>query len=276
MLDGSSASNTTTAQQASFAASAGPRRTRKVAILGFGATVKDCPWRDPSWELWGLNGFWRVAQKDYGIEVTEDRFSAWFDMHGLDYTKQYGELAGIGDSQERWLEQEHPFPIFTLEALPQHPSAVRFPIEDLITAEGRDYFTSGVAYALAYALNQPDVAEIGLWGIDLVHKTEYQQQRPCAEYWIGRAEERGIKITVHDQSALLKQRHRYGYNQIDPLAAEMKKALLLQMEGLQKAMRENQAELERLTAQLHTDDGALQTVRGMLDRLEIWDRGGRV
>jgi hypothetical protein len=24
-------------------------RTRKVAILGFGATAKDCPWKDPSW-----------------------------------------------------------------------------------------------------------------------------------------------------------------------------------------------------------------------------------
>lgn len=275
MLDGSSDRSTPAQQASSFSAPAG-RRTRKIAILGFGSTVRDCPWQDPSWELWGLNGFWRVAEKDYGIAAPPERYSAWFDMHGLDYTKQYGELAGIGDSQERWLEQRHPFPVFMLEALPQHPSAVRFPIEDLITAEGRDYFTSGVAYALAFALNQPDVAEIGLWGIDLVHKTEYQQQRPCAEYWIGRAEERGIKITVHEASALLKQRHRYGYNQMDPLAAEMKRGLLQQAKGLQEAIEKNKGELERLTAQLHTDDGALQTIRGMLDRLEIWDRGGRI
>lgn len=275
MLEGSLATSFDTgAQQSVSSQAAGPRRTRKIAILGFGSTVRDCPWRDPSWELWGLNGFWRVGKDTFGIDVPEARFTCWFDMHGLDYIRHYGELAGIAGSQEKWLSEPHPFPIFMLEARPDHPSVERFPIESLIQLEGRDYFTSGVAYALVFALAQPDVAEIGLWGIDLVHKTEYQQQRPCAEYWIGRAEERGIKITIHDNSALLKQRHRYGYNQADPLSAEMKKKLIAQADGLHEAMKKNQAEVERLTAQLHTDDGALQTIRGLLESLEIWDRGG--
>lgn len=274
MLD-SASSGSTSAQQASSGVPAGHRRTRRVAIVGFGSTAKDAPWADQSWELWGLNGFWRVVKDHFGVDVPEERWSCWFDMHGMGYIEQYGQLAGIGDSQQRWLEQPHPFPVYMLED-GAGPSVRRFPIEELIDREGRDYFTSGVAYALAFALSQPDVAEIGLWGIDLVHKTEYQQQRPCAEYWIGRAEERGVRITVHEQSALLKQRFRYGYNQLDPLAAELKKNLLNQAEGLAEAISKNQAELARIQSQLHTDDGALQMVRGMLERLEIWDRGGRI
>src|SRR5262245_18041083 len=80
-----------------------PARTRKIAILGFGPTVRDCPWRDPSWELWAMNGFWRAALPDHGIDAPEDRFTCWFDTHTLEYTRAYGKAAGFGDAQERWL-----------------------------------------------------------------------------------------------------------------------------------------------------------------------------
>lgn len=253
-----------------------PKRHRKVAILGFGSTVKDCPWQDASWELWGLNGFWRAAKPDHGIDVTEDRYSLWFDMHSLEYTRDYGERAGIGDAQEQWLRQPHPFPIFALTSNPDHPSVVPYPVEQIIGTFNRDYFTSGVAYALAFALSLEDVAEIGLWGIDLVHKTEYEQQRPCAEYWIGRAEERGIKVVIHERSAILKQRHRYGYNQTDPLAFELRKGLREQVEHLRAAVAKNRSEADRLYAQANTDDGAVQALISVLERLEVWDRGGRI
>lgn len=251
-------------------------RTRKVAILGFGATVKDCPWQDPTWELWGLNGFWRVAKPEHGIDVPEERYTLWFDMHSLDYTRDYGKRAGIGDQQESWLREPHPFTIFALDTNPDHPSVQAYPIDAMIQVFNRDYFTSGVAYALAFALAQPDVAEIGLYGIDLIHDTEYEQQRPCAEYWIGRAEERGIKVTVHEQSALLKQRYRYGYNQENPLGRELRAGIMQQVADLRAAIAKNRAEGERLFAQANTDDGACQALVSVLNRLEHWDRGGRV
>lgn len=264
------------------------KRTRKVAILGFGRTAKDCPWKDPSWELWAMNGFWRAAEPDFGITAPEERYSLWLDMHTIEYTRDYGKRAGIEGKQEEWLKQPHPFPIFMLdepkeygaviEGVPQprFPSVVRFPIEDVIKALGRDYFTSTVAYALAFALAQDDVAEIGCWGIDLVHSTEYGDQRPCAEYWIGRAEERGIRLVIHEDSALLKQRGRYGYEPANPLERELRAHLESQARGIEAAIQKNQAEMERIKAQLNTDDGALQLVRSTLDRLDAWNRGGKV
>lgn len=252
-------------------------RHRKVAILGFGATAKDCPWQDPSWELWAMNGWWRAAEPDHGVKAPEDRYTLWFDMHTLEYTRAYGKAAGFGDAQERWLEKPHPFPIFTLDHLgPAYPSTRAFPIEDVVAKVGRDYFTSTVAYVLAYALTLPDVAEIGLWGIDLVHDTEYSEQRPCAEYWAGRAEALGIKVTIHEQSALLRQRTRYGYEAATPLLGELRGMLAGTEQRLAENITKGQAEQARLAAQAHTDDGALQIVRHVLQRLEIWERGGQV
>lgn len=257
-------------------APAAPLRTRKIAILGFGETVKDCPWQDPTWELWGMNGFWRAAEADFGITAPEDRYTLWFDMHSLAYTREYGKQAGFGDKQERWLEQPHPFRIFMLEDAPAFPSVDRFPIEDVSEELGRDYFTSTVAYALAYALTLPDVAEIGLWGIDLTHNSEYADQRPCAEYWAGRIEAAGIKLAIHEKSAMLRQRQRYGYEPENPMLGELRAVLQRQVAGLTEAIQKNQANADAIKAQMHTDDGALQTCRGLLDRLDVWERGGRI
>lgn len=256
--------------------SARPRQRRRVAILGFGGTVKDAPVADLSWELWGMNGFWRAAEPDYKLDIPEERYSLWFDMHTPEYLEQYGKLAGIEGKQQEWLSRPHPFPILTISDNPQWPSAEAFPLERVIKAFGRDYFTSTVAYCLAYALCLPDVGEIGLWGVDLVHSTEYGDQRPCAEYWIGRAEAAGIKVTIHEQSALLRQRGRYGYDEQNPAIRDMYAYLDAMEEHLAKALAESKEKHQAIAGQMHTDNGALQTIRGMRERIDIYMRGGRI
>lgn len=253
-----------------------PQRTRRIAILGFGRTVVDAPVSDPTWELWGMNGFHRAAEPDFGIKAPEDRYGLWFDMHTLAYTREYGVRAKIGDAQERWLEAPHPFTVLSVEERPEWPSVKAFPIEYVVQRTGRDYFTSTIAYALALALTMDDVAEVGLWGVDLAHDTEYADQRPCAEYWIGRCEAAGIVVTIHERSALLRQRARYGYEVESPLAKELRAGLEKQAAGLEAAIAKHMQMIEQLRAQASTDDGALQVVRSMLARLDVWQRGGRV
>jgi hypothetical protein len=262
--------------EVSFTPDAQPMRTRRVAILGFAETVKDAPVADPSWELWGMNGFWRAAEPDFGLSIPEERYALWFDMHTIEYTRDYGRRAGFGDAQERWLERVHPFPILMLDAAPEFPSVRAYPIADVIGAVGRDYFTSTVAYMIALAAAQADVAEIGLWGIDLAHDTEYADQRPCAEWHLAMAEARGIKVTTHARSALMRQLHRYGYEQENPLLGELVASLKIQEKQLVDAIAKHQAAQDMARMQSHTDDGALQMVRAMLTRLQLYQRGGRV
>lgn len=254
-----------------------PARHRKVAILGFGKSVRHCPWRDESWELWAMNGFYRAAEPDFGITAPPERYTLWFDMHTLAFTREYGKLAGIGNQQEEWLRQPHPFPILALEEFgPEYPDVRAYPIEQIVGELKRDYFTSTVAYAIAYALSQPDVAEIGLWGIDLIHDTEYADQRPCAEYWLGRAEERGIKVTRAEDSAILRQRFRYGYEEEPEFIKALRASLVAHGDKLHAAIEKRVAEIEHARLQTHTDDGALQMVRGLLGQLDGYKRGGKL
>ena len=73
-----------------------------------------------------------------------------------------------------------------------------------------DYFYSTISYMLALAIAE-GFEEIGLWGIDLAHDSEYEYQKPSAEYFLGIARGQGIKIYLPEQSALLKGMYRYGY-----------------------------------------------------------------
>lgn len=252
-----------------------PSTGRRIAIVGFGDTAKDCPYNDPSWELWGMNGWLRVAA-ERGVPAPPERYSLWCDMHTPEYTEQYGVLAKIGDVQVKWLESEHPFPVLMLERYERFPSSRRYPIEDVIRKVGRDYFTSTVAYMLALAFCQDDVVEVGLWGIDLVHETEYGEQRPCAEYYIGRLEGKGVKVTTHPRSALLSQLHRYGYEEENPLYGEIAGLIRDVYADSKKKFDELTAKQEEIHAEMRVNDAGMQVAGYIKQRLDIWRRGGRL
>lgn len=222
-----------------------------------------------------MNGFHRAAEKDFGIKVPEERYSAWFDMHTLTYTREYGKAANIDGQQEAWLRQPHPFPIYSVEPIEGCPSVVPYPVAEMVQEYGRDYFTSTIAYALALALSMPDVGEVGLWGIDLVHDTEYGDQRPCAEFYLGWASAKGVKVTVHEKSALLKQRGRYGFDSGNPLVQEIRNVLRTDAASLVKKIGEDDEVIAMAEARRRSNDGALQYVKHINSRLDIWERGGR-
>src|SRR5204862_1461795 len=82
--------------------------------------------------------------------------------------------------------------------------------------------TSSIGYMLAMAiaegrdadfkpLNEDAVSWIGLYGIDLASDTEYGEQRPNAEYFIGLGRGLGITVEIAEGSALLRADHVYGF-----------------------------------------------------------------
>lgn len=254
-----------------LAAGGAGRPSRRIAILGFAESVNAAPFSDPTWEMWGMNGLWRILPK-----VPEERFAAWFEVHSWPYILEHERISNIGTQQSDWLKLEHPFPVFMQEPRLDCPSAAPFDVDALIARLGRDYFTSSVAFELGFALCQDDVSEIGLWGIDLIHGTEWGDQRPCAEYWLGRAEERGIKITRHENSALLKQQFRYAYDQAPPLVAEMRDFIQRQAVVTQKKLGELSEANAKAVAEMQSNDGVMQFLRVLNERLDVWGRGGRV
>jgi hypothetical protein len=133
----------------------------------------------------------------------------------------------------RWLREQPPVghpdhkPIFMRELFADIPAGVRLPLEDLTTfffgSRGwPPYWASSIGFMLGMAImagrdaqmrpvSDEAVSWIGLYGIDLAASSEYADQRPNAEYFIGLAQGLGIQIEIAPGSALLKNDHVYGF-----------------------------------------------------------------
>lgn len=172
-----------------------PKR-KKVALVGFASnTLHLVPWTDPEFEIWGMN------QGHINCVRRADR---WFEMHSPEFTADLRDPGYIP-----WLKALT-IPVYMIDVREEFPTSCRYPIEDAIKYCGRDYFTSSVAFMLALAALE-GFEEIHLYGINLAIGDEYFYEKPCAEWWIGLLEGKGITVYVPHASSLLKQYLRYGY-----------------------------------------------------------------
>ena len=158
----------------------------KLAIVGTSDSAKDAPYNDPSWEIWtlGRNHVWIP------------RFDKWFELHSLKVllkakTQQiyYDHLKTSGDK------------LYLVEPRFDCPDAKIFPKQEIIDKHGK-YFTSSIAWMLIHAIEQ-NPEKIGIWGVDMRGDNEYAHQRPCIEYWLRMAQDKGINLYVHPTSSLL-------------------------------------------------------------------------
>lgn len=193
-----------------------PRR-KKVAIVGFSESTLDlAPFGDQEWEIWGENQLYRFLP----------RATRWYEMH-----KDYLSDEVKGTDYKKWL-RECPIPLYMIERHPEYPSSVCYPIEER-TQQFGECWTSSISYMIADAIAE-GFEEIGVYGIDLIHETEYWYQKYAAMMLLWYAKAKGITITVPEDSALLKMygksTWRYGYEDIpfdqwEPVLAERKAAI---------------------------------------------------
>lgn len=214
-----------------------PRR-KKVAIVGFASSTRlKAPYDDQSWEIWGMNQLYRYIP----------RLTRWFEMHQHEGPHSYVSDMVPGTDYIRWM-RECPVPLYMVSARPDFPTSITYPLDQMLAEFGTDYFHSSVDYMLALAISE-GFEEIGVWGIDMAHDTEYEHQKPSGSFWIGVAKGRGIKVTIPPESALLRKAHRYGY---EPLPEDaISKQLLQRAQALQERKNE-------LLKEVYAIDGALQ------------------
>mgnify|MGYP001027927118 FL=1 len=169
-------------------------RKSKLAIVGFASTTrKDAPLSDPEWDVWECNQLGMILPGNY---------TARFELH---------HLTEIAPENLDWLKKST-IPVYMIEKHADIPMSVRFPIETIEAEFPRGYWCSSIAYMLAFGMIQ-GYETIGVWGVDMAMDSEYQYQRPNAEYFMGIAEGRGIELIVPEASLLLKSPWRYGYEQ---------------------------------------------------------------
>lgn len=192
---------------------------RKIALLGTAtSSVHDAPYGDESWEIWNISGNFLHGK----------RFTKWFEIHthevlvNANTVPEYFKfLGGLGDK------------LMAGHGSSQWPQAEIYPI-DTIVREFGEYFTSSLAYMLAYAIylhikdvevGGPGISHIGLWGCDMAVEGEYKHQRPCVEYYLGIARGMGIELHIAPESPLLRCSAKYGFD-YQKLSAEMTSRLI--------------------------------------------------
>jgi hypothetical protein len=223
----------------------------RICILGSAPSSRDlAPLEDKSVEIWTI------------AQMTVDRADRVFELHNLDHLKGY-----YGDSFEEILstKYKHNPPFITIEPI-KVQNRVEYPLEEVNKllndcGAGKDYLMSTIGYMIAYAILQSP-KEIMLYGVDMAASDEYAYQRANCEFLLGVAAGRGIKITVPEQSKLLKCRARYGSKEA---MAKIDPHYPLEAKNLTERLERHKAVLAQNDKQLIMIEGALLTLSRMAE-----------
>jgi hypothetical protein len=179
----------------------------KIALIGSApSSVMLAPYADTTWTIWGCSP---------GAAFSVKRADAWFEIHPLAdaqvFTADYVE----------WLRR-FAGKIYVTEPTPSLPQSEVYPREALVEKYGPYFFTSSLSWMFAFALEQPGIEEIGLWGVDMSATEEYSQQRPGCHYFMTIAKARGIKVTVPPESDLMQPPMQYGFSTASPMYRKLR------------------------------------------------------
>lgn len=183
---------------------------RKVAIVGFtDHRLEALKLNRDEFEVWGLN----ELHKQHEVSL----FDRWFEVHNrADLDADAEHVAAMGKMD---------IPVYMQAHYPDIPASVPFPRQQIIDRFGINYFTSSIAWEIAFAILL-GAEEIHVYGVDMATSTEYGQQRPCCEYWLARAQGMGIKISVPPTADLLKTVGEYGFGTIgDAFSLKLKERM---------------------------------------------------
>lgn len=127
-----------------------------------------------------------------------------FDMH-----KIYEEPLKSDPEQIAIIDyvNKNKVPLVTLKKLDYIPTSIEFPLDKMPLK----YCECSIAYMIFYALLE-GVTEIDMYGFLMADYDVYNKQLKSVEYWIGYARGKGIKVTIHEPTAICKGRQGlYGY-----------------------------------------------------------------
>lgn len=211
------------------------KKSRKLCIIGSAPSMADAPYDDPSFDIWAISGAVYSKHLSPAFPDSDDnkwncvtRVDALFEMHKRDKWESKRErLAACG------------LPVVMQAKEPEIPTSQVYPV-DRVAADVGEEFSSTIAYMLALAI-RANYKEIYVYGVNLLHETEYASQRPAFKYYLGIARERGIMVWAPTETRLTVPAWRYGYDDVDSICAMLseKKAKLEDDANRQKQVVED-------------------------------------
>ena len=196
-------------------------KKRKVAIVGFSNTRDQAPFDNKDYEIWTVNNLHQFVPRQDRIFEIHQRWTWDGQLHGKP-----------ADEHVKFM-QTCVIPVYNCQVFPDIPTSIRYPIE-LMTEEfgmpragftnpdHKDgYWTNSISMMIALAIYEKfDVIEV--YGVDMAVGTEYNEQRPSCEYYLGIARGRGIEVRLPAECDLVKSRYIYGFEDDKIHAWELK------------------------------------------------------
>lgn len=145
------------------------------------------PFGEPEWRIWACSP---------GNMGVLPRVDAWFEMH---------VPAGSETRPDDYIEYIAALPcrVYLRDGEMLRRFGLPYPDQMVKRRFGPYFFTSSIAYLMAYAITlEPDA--IGLWGVHMASHEEYAYQRAGCQYFVQRAHECGVAVTVPPASRLLE------------------------------------------------------------------------
>ena len=179
----------------------------KVGIVGFTGHRHEAFGRGDDWEIWGIN----ELHRHHDIRL----FHRWFEIHEREDFENRGE-GHPGDPDHLKSLGTFDVPVYMHQHWDDIPTSVPFPRDEIIAWHNErgnrgDYQTSSISWEVAHAL-MLGAEEIGIFGVDMANNTEYAEQRPCLEYWIGVASRMtGKPVVLPETCDLMTAFGQYGF-----------------------------------------------------------------
>ncbi len=228
-------------------------RPRKICVVGYAPSKDEAPFKDESWEIWGLNDLYEYIP----------RWNRWFEMHLKADTDAYMTRGGKFRHVQGLISVAANCPLYMQDAYPDIPGSLRYPYEIITAAYGK-YFTNSISYMIAMAVFE-GCDELGIYGVDMAQDTEFCSQRPSCEYFVGIAIGKGIKVTIPDTADLLKTRYMYGYQDKAKTAFEERcKKILADVETRRNQAQQQVGQAQLAAAQLTGASDGIKTL------MKIW------
>jgi len=157
--------------------------------------------KTPETEIWCINRGFRNQDGCDRVYMMDTLEAFWKSEH-----RRTQFLDEVNGASWRVILREHRDEI---------PRSERFPIEDLLTRLPHPFFTCTLAYMVAQAIRERFERIVMHRIYVLPQSSEYFEQLPCIDFWLGLAIGQGIRVEVSEDSDLCRsfpwQPRLYGY-----------------------------------------------------------------
>lgn len=221
----------------------------KIAVVGTAPSSRMlAPYNDPAWTIWACSP---------GNMNVIPRADAWFEIHG---NLLWPENEHYGRPYLEWLNKIAETISVYMQNQNWVPKAKVFPKDELVAEFGRDFFSSTFAWMIAYALKQPNIAHIAMYGVDMASRDEYILQRPAFYFWRYLARQRGVEISAPHESDIMQSPPLYGYADVTPFGRKLL--------ARKKEIRDRLTHAEQQAAQI---DNMMKHLRGALEDMDYFE-----